>query len=132
MMDEALKNVMKKKMGSHGITIEIKMGGEDDEKEKDNMKKMDMAPPMPKKDAEVKGGGAQGYDVMGEDDPAGMEEPPGEEDDSEMIDKMIPEREQDNYLVQAYKGEQPKGLRNKAEQLMVAKKVALKAKGGKA
>ena len=130
MMDDALKNVMKKKMGAHGITIEISLDG-GDQKEKDEMKKQDMAPPMPKKDAAIKGGG-QGYDVMGEDDPAGIEEPMGEEDDSEMVNKMIPEREQDGYLMQAYKGEQPRGLKSKAEQLMVAKKVAMKAKGGKA
>jgi len=117
MMDDSLKNVMKKRMSGAfgGLTIKIELD-DSGEKEKDEAKKEDLAPPVKAKDDEMKG------------------QPEDQEiaDDDPMVDNLISERDQDGYVMQAYKGEKPKSLGGKIEQMMVAKKIAKEVKDGKA
>jgi len=118
--DAILGNMMKEKMGSlhKGLTIKIEVEPGDKAKEDADLKTSGLAPSLPEKDKEVKAApGATDDPDLPNDEEMGM------------IDGLINDDEQDDYILQAMKNERPKGLGAKIEQMMVAKKIAKKQKG---
>lgn len=112
MIDKILSQFLGDKLKSvKSISIEL---GDEDQKEKDEMEKEGMAPPMKEKDPEVKGENKmlspeEGEEVSPEDDP-------------ELMDSLMTPREKDIHLEMALAGKKPKGIFEKANQQLVTKK----------
>ena len=119
LLKQALGDRMKQSFG--GITIEIKPI-EDGEEEQ--LKKEGLAPALKEKDAQIQSPKGEQTPLLNPDDM--------NNDEEMLVDEMIKPDAQDDYIMQAMKGEKPRGLKSKIEQMMVAKKVEKKQKGGNA
>lgn len=111
--DKILNDVMRSKMGG-GLTVKIEIEPAEKNKENDELKKEGLAPSLPEKDDEVK-------------------RIPGQQsEDDELADHFMKPEEQAQMQAMAAKGQKPKGIQGKAEQLMATKKIANFTKDGNA